>query len=181
MEQCNVLDGLAKRSATGMDFAAIAEERDRLELRLAVDPVRPTTAVGFEETPSHIRDGGQAGFQELVVDDEGAALLHELLEAGVVVPDGVTRTQDQIESEAGEGGDDRMPVGPEPLQDSVLDIELERQLRARRQPIDLAKGSAVLGRQPVTRHPQHSAGMERDPGKINLVRIRLHQHREMER
>ena len=115
-----------------------------------------------------------------MVDDEGAALLHELLEAGVVVPDGVTRAQDQIETEAAERGDDRRPVGPEPLQDSVLDIELERQLRARRQPIDLAKGSAVLGRQPVTRHPQHSAGMERDPGKINLVRIRLHQHREME-
>src|SRR6202171_899463 len=180
MEERNVFDGFAKRSATGMDFAAVAEERDRLELRLAVDPVRPTTAVGFEETPSHIRDGGQAGFQELVVDDEGAALLHELLEAGVVVPDGVTRAQDQIETEAGEGGDDRLPVGPEPLQDSVFDIELERQLGARPQPIDLAKGSAVLGRQPATRHSQHSAGMERDPGNINLVRIRLHQHREME-
>ena len=25
-----------------------------------------------------------------------------------------------------------------------------------------------------------TAGMERHPGKINLVRIRLHQHREME-
>src|ERR1700682_2136595 len=180
MEQRNVFDGFAKGAAIGMDFAAIAEERDRLELRLAVDPVRPTTAVGFEETPSHIRDGGQPGFQELVVNDEGAALLHELLEAGVVVPDGVTRTQDQIESEAGEGGDDRLPFRPHPPQDSVLNIELERQLRARRQPIDLAKGSAVLGCQPSTRHPQHSAGMEGDPGKINLVPIRLHQHREMD-
>src|SRR5438105_679682 len=92
MEQRNVFDGFAKRAATGMDFTAIAEERHRPEMRLAVDPVRPTTAVGFEETPAHIRNGGQAGFQELVVDDEGAALLHELLEAGVVVPDGVTRT-----------------------------------------------------------------------------------------
>src|SRR6202140_5234290 len=153
VEQRNVFDGFAERSATGMDLAAVAEERDRLELLLAVDPVRPATPVGFEETPSHIRDGGQAGFQELVVDDEGAPLLHELLEAGVVKPDGVTRAQDQIETEAGERGDDRLPARPEPLQDWVLDIELEPQLRARPQPIDLAKGSAVLGCQPVTRHP----------------------------
>src|ERR1700694_5068517 len=125
MEERNVFDGFAKRTATGMDFAAIAEERDRLELRLAVDPLRPTTAVGFEETPSHIRDGGQAGLQELVVDDEGAALLHELLEAGVVVPDRVTRTQDQIESEGGKGANERRRVGREPPQDSVLDIDLE--------------------------------------------------------
>src|ERR1700724_875123 len=156
VEQRNVFDGFAKRAATGMDLAAVAEERDRLQLRLAVDPVRPATPVGFEEAPSHIRDGGQAGFQELVVDDEGAALLHELLEAGVVVPDGVTRTQDQIESEAGEGGDDRMPGGPEPLPASALEKNPDPQLRARPQPIDLAKGSAMLGRQAVTRYPQHS-------------------------
>src|SRR5258708_6695122 len=110
MEQRNVFDGFAKRSATGMDFAAIAEERDRLELRLAVDPVGPATPVGFEETPSHVRDGGQAGFQELVVDDEGAALLHELLVAGVVKPVGVTPAQYQIETHACEPGGDRLPV-----------------------------------------------------------------------
>ena len=52
MEECNVFDGFAKRSATGMDLAAIAEERDRLELRLAVDPVRPATPVGFEVPPT---------------------------------------------------------------------------------------------------------------------------------
>ena len=100
VEERDVFDRFAKRAAAGMDFAAIAKERDRLKLRLAVDPVRPTTAVRFEQTPSHIRDGGQTSFQELVVDDEGTALLHQLLEAGVVIPDRVTRTQDQIESEA---------------------------------------------------------------------------------
>ena len=74
-----------------------------------------------------------------------------------------------------------MPVGPEPLEDSILDIELKHQLRPRRQPIDLAKGSSVLGRQRLTRYPQYSAGMEGNPRKVDRVGVRLHQYREMQR
>src|SRR5207244_707876 len=68
MEEPDVLQGLAKRATFGVDLAPAAEDGDRTQTRLPVNPIRPKASVRFEEAPSDIRDCGQAGLAQLVIE-----------------------------------------------------------------------------------------------------------------
>src|SRR6266550_299676 len=75
MEEGDVLDCFAVRPHLGVDLAAPAEDRYRLKLRLAVDPVRPQPAIRLEEAEADIRDSAEPGLHEFVVHSDRPSLL----------------------------------------------------------------------------------------------------------
>src|SRR5947208_11932005 len=81
MEEGDVLDCFAVRPHLGVDLAAPAEDRYRLQVRLAVDPVRPQPAIRLEEAEADIRNSADPGFHELVVDSNRSSLLDDLIPA----------------------------------------------------------------------------------------------------
>src|SRR5207237_870146 len=83
----------------GVDLATPAEEGDRGEVRLAIDPLGPEPPIGLETAPAHIRDGRKAGLDQLVVEGEGTALLHQLLKARVVATGREVGGEQQVEAD----------------------------------------------------------------------------------
>src|SRR5439155_15129167 len=75
MEEGDVLDCFPVRPDLGVDLAAPAEDRYRLQVRLAVDPVRPQPTIRLEEAEADVRDSAGAGFHERVVCSDGPSVL----------------------------------------------------------------------------------------------------------
>src|ERR1700687_3320785 len=100
-QERDVLDGFAVRAQLGVDLAAAAEDRHRLQVRLAIDPVRPQPAIRLEEAEADIRYSADPGFHELVVDSDRSSLLDDLIPATGRSPHRKVRRQHQIEAHAG--------------------------------------------------------------------------------
>jgi hypothetical protein len=66
-------------SPLGVDPLAAAEDGDGMQARLGVHPLRPEPAVWLPEAPTDVRQDWQPGFQGLVVEDPGPALLDQHL------------------------------------------------------------------------------------------------------
>ena len=113
MEEGDVLDCFAVRPHLGVDLASPAEDRHRLQVRLAVDPIRPQLTIRLEEAETYVRDSADPGFHELVVDSHRPSLLDDLIPATGRPPYGEVRCQHQIEAHAGQFGDDATPRNPE--------------------------------------------------------------------
>jgi len=146
---------------------------------LAVHPLGPQPAVRLEQAPADIPDGRQSSLQQFVVDDEGASLLHDLLKSGMVEPDGKAR-RDQVEGPTSERLDKAAPIGPDAVEDAVLDVELKGQLGGRGKPIDVAQGPPVFRSQALTGDAEDASGVERDPGHVDGIGIRLNENGDVE-
>ena len=175
VEERQVLRRLAEGAPLGVDLASAAEDRHRPQIGLAVDPLCPEAAVRFEEAPADIGDGRQSSLHQLVVEGERTALLDQLLEPRVVAPDREVGRQDQVELHLPQLRNQMPAVGPHAFQDPVLDVELKDQPGLGREPIDLAKGMAVLGSHRSAAQTEDAAGVEGDPGQVDLVGVGLDQ------
>src|SRR6266571_7526022 len=179
MEEGDVLDCFAVRPHFGVDLAAPAEDRYRLQIRLAVDPGRPQPAIRLEEAEADIRYGADPGFHELVVDSYRPSLLDDLIPATGRPPYREVRRQHEIEAHAGQFGDDATPRNPEAFEDPVLHVQLQRDLGLRPEAIDLANRPPVLPSDPPPGRAEDAAAVQRDPGQIHGIGVGLDQDRKV--
>jgi hypothetical protein len=78
VQEGQVLHRLHVCAPLSVDLLPAAVDRDRPQARLLVDPLGPAQAIRVPDAPTHIRDRRQAGLRQLVVEEQGTALLDQL-------------------------------------------------------------------------------------------------------
>ena len=126
VKERQVLDRFDVSAPLGVDLLPTAVDRHGLEPVLVVDPLGPAQAVRIPHAPADIGDRGQAGLDQLVVEEERPALLDQLFEAGGVAPDRHVGGEHEIGTNLEELPRQLPPATPGAFKGPVVDEELER-------------------------------------------------------